>query len=95
MTGSTRPVDLGAEAQLKPGKSWEQSQAALYKALGAQLRTLWTSNGKPHANAPAIQPLEASAVGALWGSKKEGSWRRPYAVLITPRPSISLICWSE
>ena len=55
--GQHKTLELGAEALLQPGDSWEQSQAALYKALGAQLRTLWASNGTPHA-APTPQAVQ-------------------------------------
>ena len=72
-----KPVEKAPSASVARRRSpataggvWEQSQAALYKALGAQLRTLWASNGVPHA-APTPQAVPAKPVAPTSAKAQE------------------------
>ncbi len=56
--GSHKTVELGAEAAVGKQEAWEEAQAALYAALGQQIKVLWT-NGIPKAQEAPAQPVPA------------------------------------
>ena len=39
--GCHKTVELGAEAAVGKGETWDQAQQALYTALGQQIKALW------------------------------------------------------
>ena len=51
---------MGAEAQVARVESWQEAQDALYKALGGQMKALWSTNTTKPLPAPttATAPQE-------------------------------------
>ncbi len=61
--GTHKTVELGAEAAVSNGDTWQEAQARLYEALGGQIKALWgNGNGKaqelPAKAGPAPTPAE-------------------------------------
>ncbi len=62
--GSHKTVELGAEAAVGKGEAWQEAQAALYAALGTQIKALWgngTSKAQETPTPPVALPAPAQA----------------------------------
>ncbi len=61
--GSHKTIELGAEAAISKGEAWEEAQAALYTALGGQIKALW-GNGVAKAHPDSIGTAQPVALPA-------------------------------
>ena len=77
--GAWKVVELGAEATVGQRENWTEAQAALYRQLGCQLKTLWANvNGKapicakdaPESHGEPPQAVERSD---MWSAGAPGS----------------------